>query len=144
MKKILLILLSGLLFAACAPKEAQFSMLEEQPCKEEHEIKTSGEFVAMTVDNLIVDHQNEKIFVTFDVRAYCNSDLDLKLREKELSSEVVIQLMNKNNQTDDCVCSKRLRAELFDLAPGTYSLKIMDESSQTLYASRSITYNLPE
>lgn len=141
MKKLVIVLLSGMLFAACSPKEAEFSMVDPGQCQQEQKLANAGEFQAMTVENLLISQQEDRVFVTFDVRAYCNSSLTLQLKEKEVKSDVVLHLINQNNQSSDCVCIKRVSGNLDKLPEGTYTLKIMDAAGQTLYASKNITTN---
>lgn len=141
MKYLLTVLLSSLLFAACSSsKMASMDPVRFDPCIEQSDLTPSDVFTGETVDNVIIDQQGGLVYVTMDVRTYCNSALTMNMKQSE--NQILLMVDNTSTTEDNCVCVKRARTAFRDLAPGTYDLRITDKTGHKLLAQKSIT--IPE
>jgi hypothetical protein len=110
------------------------------PCTEQANLTSKDVFTGETVNNVAIDQQGSVVFLTMDVRTYCNSQLTSEMKQSE--SQVTLMLSNSNTATDDCVCIKKARTSFRDMAPGTYTLKITDKTGYKLLDQKTIT--IPE
>lgn len=141
MKYLLTVLLSSLLFAACSSsKMASMDPVRFDPCIEQSDLTPSNVFTGETVDNVIIDQQAGLVYVTMDVRTYCNSALTMSMKQSE--NQIILMVDNTNSAEDNCVCVKRARTAFRDLAPGTYDLRITDKTGHKLLDQESLT--IPE
>ena len=141
MKYLLTVLLSSLLFAACSSsKMATMDPARFDPCIEQSDLTPSDVFTGETVDNVIIDQQAGLVYVTMDVRTFCNSTLSMNMKQSE--NQILLMVDNTNTTVDNCVCVKRARTAFRDLAPGTYDLRITDKTGHKLLDQESIT--IPE
>ncbi len=141
MKYLLTILFTSLLFAACSSsKTVTMDPARFDPCTEQSDLGTNAVFTGETVNNVVVDQQSGLVYVTMDVRTYCNSALNMDMQQKE--NQITLMVSNTNSASDNCVCIKKARTAFRDLAPGTYDLKIMDKTGHKLLDQESVT--IPE
>jgi uncharacterized protein YcfL len=141
MKYLLTILLSSLLFAACSSSQmATMDPAHFDQCTQQADLTSSDVFTGETVDNVVLDQQAKLVYVTMDVRTYCNSALSMTMSQKE--NKIFLKVANTNTASDNCVCVKIARTALRDLAPGTYDLMITDQTGHKLLDQKSIT--IPE
>jgi len=137
MKYLLTILLSSILFAACSSsKMITMDPVHFDPCTEQADLVSGDVYTGETVDNLVIDQQSGIVFVNMDVRTYCNSDLSLNMKQKE--NQIIMMLTNSNTEADDCVCTKKARTSLRDLASGTYDLRITDNTGYKLLEQKDV------
>lgn len=141
MKYLLTVLLSALLFAACSSsKEIAMDPVRFDPCTQQTDLTSSDVYTGETVDNVVVDQQSGIVFVTMDVRTYCNSALNMDMAQNE--KLITLKVSNTNSASDNCVCIKKARTAFRNLAAGTYELRITDKTGHKLLAQESIT--IPE
>ena len=141
MKYLLTILLSSLLFAACSSsKEISMDPVRFDACTQQTDLTSTDVFTGETVDNVVIDQQAKLVYVTMDVRSYCNSSLSMDMSQNE--NQILLKVSNSNSATDNCVCVKKARTAFRDLAPGTYDLRITDQTGHKLLSQESIT--IPE
>lgn len=141
MKYLLTILLSSLLFAACSSsKEISMDPVRFDACTQQTDLTSTDVFTGETVDNVVIDQQAKLVYVTMDVRSYCNSSLSMDMSRNE--NQILLKVSNSNSATDNCVCVKKARTAFRDLAPGTYDLRITDQTGHKLLSQESIT--IPE
>ncbi len=141
MKYLLTILLSSLLFAACSSsKVVSMDPVRFDACTQETDLTSNDVFTGETVDNVVIDQQAKLVYVTMDVRTYCNSALSMDMTQNE--KQIMLKVSNTNSANDNCVCIKKARTAFRDLAPGTYDLRITDQTGHKLLSQESIT--IPE
>jgi uncharacterized protein YcfL len=141
MKYLLTILLSSLLFAACSSsKMVSMDPVRFDPCTQQSDLTSSDVYTGETVDNVVIDQQSNLVYVTMDVRTYCNSALKMDMSQKE--NQIMLKVSNTNSASDNCVCIKKARTAFRDLSPGTYDLRITDQTGHKLLDQESIT--IPE
>ena len=141
MKYLLIVLLSSLLFAACSSsKMVSMDPVRFDPCIQQTDLTSNDVFTGETVDNVIIDQQSGLVYVTMDVRTYCNSALSMDMKYNE--NQIDLMVSNTNTATDNCVCVKRARTALRDMAPGIYELRITDKTGHKLLDQETIT--IPE
>ncbi len=141
MKYLLTILFTSLLFAACSSsKMASMDPARFDPCTEQSDLASSNVYTGETVDNVVIDQQSGLVYVTMDVRSYCNSSLNMDMQQNE--NQIMLMVSNTNTATDNCVCIKKARTAFRDLAPGTYDLRITDKTGHKILDQESIT--IPE
>ena len=141
MKYLLTILLSSLLFAACSSsKMVSMDPVRFDPCTQQADLTSSDIYTGETVDNVVIDQQSKLVYVTMDVRTYCNSALSMDMTQNE--NQITLKVSNTNSASDNCVCIKKARTAFRDLAPGTYELRITDRTGHKLLDQESIT--IPE
>lgn len=141
MKYFILVLFSSLIIAGCSSsKMVSMDPVTYDPCTEQANLTSKDVFTGETVNNVAIDQQGSVVFLTMDVRTYCNSQLTSEMKQSE--SQVTLMLSNSNTATDDCVCIKKARTSFRDMAPGTYTLKITDKTGYKLLDQKTIT--IPE
>jgi uncharacterized protein YcfL len=141
MKYLLTILLSSLLFAACSSsKQVTMDPARFDDCTQQTDLTSNDVYTGETVDNVVIDQQAKLVYVTMDVRSYCNSALSMDMVQNE--NQITLKVSNSNSANDNCVCIKRARTAFRDLAPGTYDLRITDQTGHKLLDQESIT--IPE
>jgi uncharacterized protein YcfL len=141
MKYFLILVFSTLLFAACSSsKMVSMDPARFDACTQQSDLTSSDVYTGETVDNVILDQQNGLVYVTMDVRTYCNSTLNMDMNQKE--NQITLMISNSDTASDNCVCVKKARTAFRDLAPGTYSLHITDKTGHKLLDQESIT--IPE
>ena len=141
MKYLLTVLVSSLLFAACSGgKMVSMDPVRFDPCTEQADLTANNVFTGETVDNVIIDQQGGLVYVTMDVRSYCNSQLSMEMKQSE--NQIILMVKNSNTAEDNCVCVKKARTAFRDLEPGTYDLRITDQTGHKLLDQKSIT--IPE
>ncbi len=141
MKYLLTVLLSSLLFAACSSsKMVTMDPVRFDPCTQQTDLTSSDVYTGETVDNVVIDQQAKMVFLTMDVRTYCNSTLNMDMTQKE--NMITLMVSNTNSSSDNCVCIKKARTAFRDLAPGIYDLRITDKTGHKLLDQESIT--IPE
>ncbi len=138
MKYFFIILFSSLLFAACSSsKVVTMDPVRYDPCTQQTDLTSSDVFTGETVDNVVVDQQGGIVFVTMDVRTYCNSTLNTEMKQNE--NQITLMVSNTNAGTDNCVCVKKANTSLRDLASGDYTLRITDKTGYKLLDQKSFT-----
>ncbi len=138
MKYFVIVLFSALFFAACSStKLMELSNTSQEPCKSQTSIENASDFADETGGNLIFDHQGEAVFATMDITTYCNAALDVKLKQDGNNINLIVQ--NTSNNKDTCSCVKRLRTKLYNIAPGTYDVKVTNSKGQ-LITTGNFTY----
>ncbi len=141
MKYFMTILLSSLLFAACSSsKEISMDPVRFDNCTQQTDLTSNDVYTGETVENVVVDQQAKLVYVTMDVRSYCNSALSMDMAQNE--KQITLKISNTNSANDNCVCIKKARTAFRDLAPGTYDLRITDKTGHKLLDQESIT--IPE
>jgi uncharacterized protein YcfL len=141
MKYLLTILISSLLFAACSSsKMVSMDPVRFDPCIQQSDLTSNDVYTGETVDNVVIDQQAGLVYVTMDVRTYCNSALNMDMQQKE--NQITLMVSNSNTADDNCVCLKRARTAFRDLAPGTYDLRIIDKTGHKLLNQQTIS--IPE
>ena len=141
MKYLLTVLVSSLLFAACSSgKMVSMDPVRFDPCTDQADLTANNVFTGETVDNVIIDQQSGLVYVTMDVRSYCNAQLSMEMKQSE--NQIILMVKNSNTATDNCVCVKRARTAFRNLEPGTYDLRITDQTGSKLLGQESIT--IPE
>lgn len=141
MKYLVIALLSSLLFAACSSSTmVTMDPVRFDACTDQSELTSNATFTGETVDNLVIDQQQGIVFVTMNVRTYCNSQLSMTMEQNDY--RITLKLANNYNSTDNCVCIKKARTSLRDLTPGTYNIRITDITGYQLLDQKSIT--IPE
>ncbi len=141
MKYLLTILLSSILFAACSSsKMVSMDPARFDACTQQTDLTSSDVYTGETVDNVVIDQQAKLVYVTMDVRSYCNSALSMDMTQTE--NQITLKVSNTNTASDNCVCIKKARTAFRDLAPGTYELRITDQTGHKLLDQESIT--IPE
>lgn len=141
MKYFLTVLLSSLFFAACSSgRMVSMDPVRFDPCIEQVDLTPNNIFIGETVDNVIIDQQGGLVYLTMDVRSYCNSQLSMEMKQSE--NQIVLMVKNSNTAADNCTCVKKARTALRDLAPGTYDLRITDQTGHKLLDQESLT--IPE
>jgi len=106
-------------------------------CTDQTELTSSYTFTGETVDNLVVDQQQGIVFITMDIRTYCNSQLSMKMETNE--NRITLKLANDYNSSDNCACIKKARTALRDIEPGTYNLRITDITGYKLLDQKTFT-----
>ncbi len=141
MKYFIVGLLSSLIIAGCSSsKMVSMDPVMYDPCTEQTNLTSNDVFTGETVNNVAIDQQGAVVFLTMDVRTYCNSQLTSEMKENE--KQITLMLSNSNTATDNCVCIKKARTSFRDMAPGTYTLKITDKTGYKLLDQKTIT--IPE
>jgi hypothetical protein len=106
-------------------------------CAQQTDLTSENTYTGETVDNVMLDQQGKLVYVTMDVRTYCNSELSIEMKQSE--NKIMLMLSNSNTATDNCVCIKKARTALRDLAAGTYDLRITDKTGYRMLDQKTIT-----
>ena len=141
MKYFAIVLFSSLMLAACSSsKMVSMDPVQFEQCTQQSDLTGTDVYTGETVDNVIINQQTGLVYVTMDVRTYCNSALSMDVKQD--ANKIMLMLSNTNTGTDNCVCVKKARTALRDLAPGTYNLQITDKTGYRLLHQESVT--IPE
>ncbi len=131
MRKLLILLFTSLLLAACSStKELQFTSLNQQQCTNETTLNSPGEFTGETVGGMDVYKQGESVYVSMDIRTYCNARIVFDLAQK--GNQILLKLRNAMNEKDNCVCVKNVTTSFKNLSPGTYDIMVTDAGGYTV------------
>lgn len=138
MKYFYIVLFSSLFLAACSSsKEVSMDPVRYDPCTQETNLASNDVFAGETVDNVKVDQQGGLVYLTMDVRTYCNAQLNTDLTTSQ--NQITLKVSNTNTSTDNCVCIKKASTAFRDLASGTYDIRIMDKTGYKLLDQQSVT-----
>lgn len=139
MKYLLIVLFSSLFLAACSgSKQVSQSMdVRYDPCTQQTNLTANDVFTGETVNNVKIDQQNGIVFLTMDVRTYCNADLNTDITNN--NNQITLMVSNKSASTDQCVCIRKASTSFKDLTSGTYDLRITDKTGHKLLDQETIT-----
>lgn len=136
MRNIFYLLFLALFFAACSgSKEIQMGQLNQDPCKNETQIKDQKTFTGETVDNLSVYQQGDNIFATMDVRTTC--DAKLSFEPKSEKGLIILKLKNNTLGTANCACISKVTTSFSNPGKGDYKVRIMSANGDLLLAEQS-------
>lgn len=135
MRYLSLLLFSALLFTACSgSKELQMGRVEQDPCRNETQLKDQKEFTGETVENLTVYQQGDNIYASMDVRTLCNSRLTFE--PKQDKQMIVLRVKNNNSGSADCACISKVTTSFSNPGKGDYTVRIMNEKGDMLLAEQ--------
>lgn len=131
MRYLFLLMFSALLFAACSgAKEMQMGRVEQDPCRNETQLKDQREFTGETIENLNVYQQGDNIYATMDIRSLCNARFTFEPKvDKEM---IVLRLKNNNSGSADCACISKVTTSFSSPGKGDYTVRIMNENGDML------------
>lgn len=138
MKYIYIVLFSSLFLAACSSsKVVSMDPVRYDPCTQETNLTSNDVFTGETVDNVKVDQTGGVVYLTMDVRTYCNAELTTDMTTNQ--NQISLMVSNSSASTDNCVCIKKASTTFRDLASGTYDLRIMDKTGHKLLDQETVT-----
>lgn len=140
MKYFYVILFGSLFLAGCSgSKDASVMMdpVRYDACTQETNLAANDVFTGETVNNVKVDMQGGLVYLTMDVRTYCNAELNTDMTSS--GNQITLMVSNSNASTDQCVCMKKASTAFRDLASGTYDLRITDKTGHKLLDQETVT-----
>jgi len=138
MRYFVIILFSALLLSACSgAKDIVMGRVDQDPCKNETQLKDQREFVGETVDNLNVYQQGENVYATMDVRTLCNSRISFE--PKVVDKTIMLMVKNNNSGTSTCACVTKVTTTFSSPGSGSYNVRIMSQRGDMLLAEQSAT-----
>lgn len=136
--KYAFLLITALILASCAgSKQVEFSSLTQDPCKNETTLKSAGEFVGETVENLTVYQQGDQVYASMEVRTYCNARINFDVEKAE--GLIRLKLFNAGPQTGDCACIVNVTTSMKNIGEGNYNVQVTNRAGNMLLAQKSLT-----
>ena len=139
MKNIITLFISAILIAGCAgSSDLEYASLNQEPCRSETEIDNPQSFVSETAENFIVYQQGDNVYLSMDVRTYCNSKITFE--DPKLDGErIMIRMRNAGPTEDNCVCFKNVTTSIKNIEEGTYNFMILGKSGNQLLVQKTFT-----